>query len=536
MRVFFIILFFSIHSFAQENSIPNDGVSPDEFDIIITNGRILDGTGNSWYRADIGISRGKIIRIGSMEDQHAKKIIDANNQLVAPGFIDVHTHIEQDEVRNPTADNFIYDGVTTVITGNCGESKVDLENYFATLDSLHTSINIASLIGHNDIRKSVMGSANRFATEEELQKMEHLVEQAMKDGAVGFSTGLIYVPGTYAPTPEIIRLARIAAKYRGVYATHMRSESDEVTAAIEEALLVGREANIPVQISHFKVGGQPRPGRSHATLSMIENARRSGIEVTIDQYPYTASSTSLNSLLPSEILEGGRDSTIARLLDKTVEKDVIERMVKRLKQRGKKHYDYAVVTNYKFDSTLNGKSIEEINKIRGNKRKAKQEARTILEMVKNGGAGMVFHGMWEEDVKNIMQYPFNMIASDASIRIFGEGVPHPRGYGSNGRVLSKYVRDEKIITLEEAVRRMTSLPARKFNLKQRGLILEGHFADIIIFDENTISDQSTYSNPHAYTKGISTVIVNGQIVVDKGKHLGTRSGIVIRNLESGPGD
>lgn len=529
MRILIFILLFSIRAFGQEDQFLNPVVGTVQYDLIIINGRILDGTGNSWYRADIGISHGKIIRIGSLGDHHAKKIIDAKNQLISPGFIDVHTHIEGDELKNPTADNFIYDGVTTVITGNCGESKTDLGKYFAMLDSLKPSVNIASLIGHNDIRKAVMGTVNRFATEEELQKMEQLVEQAMKDGAVGFSTGLIYVPGTYTPTHEIIRLARIASKFGGVYATHMRSESDEIIAAIEEALIVGRDANIPVQISHFKVGGQPRPGRSHTTLSMIENARTAGIEVTIDQYPYTASSTSLNSLLPSEILEGGRDSTISRLSDKTVEKEVIDRMIKRLKQRGKKHYDYAVVTNYKFDTTLNGKSILEINRLRGKKRKAKYEARTILEMVKNGGAGMVFHGMWEEDVKFIMKYPFNMIASDASIRIFGEGVPHPRGYGSNGRVLSKYVREEKIITIEEAVRRMTSLPARKFHLGQRGLILEGHVADIIIFDENTISDQSTYSNPHAYTKGISTVIVNGQLVVENGRHLGTRSGTVIRN-------
>lgn len=528
MRILFTILFFSQLVFGQKTDRSNQPADSIGYDIIIINGRILDGTGNSWFRSSIGVYNGKIIKIGTIETSNAKKIIDAKNQVIAPGFIDVHTHIEQDEVRNPTAENFIYDGVTTVITGNCGESNVELAKYFSLLDSLHTSINVASLIGHNDVRKKVMGTANRFATEEELKQMELLVEKAMKDGAVGFSTGLIYVPGAYAPTPEIIRLARVAAKYGGVYATHMRSESDGITSAIEEALMIGRDANIPVQVSHFKVGGQPKPGRSLETLAMIEKARKSGIEVTIDQYPYTASSTSLNSLLPSGILEGGRDSIIARLSDKTVEKELIVQLMKKLRQRGKRHYDYAVVTNYKFDTTFNGRSIEEINKSKGNKHKAKYEARLILEMVKHGGAGMVFHGMWEDDVKHIMKYPYNMIASDASIRIFGEGVPHPRGYGSNGRVLSKYVREEKLITLEEAVRRMTSLPARKFNIKQRGLLLEGYFADIIIFDENNISDQSTYSNPHAYTKGISTVLVNGQLVVENGKHLGTRSGTTLR--------
>ena len=526
---FLILLCLFNQVIAQVNTGNVPSISSN-YDLIITNGRILDGTGNSWYRADIGIRGKRIAFIGhiSTPQSAAARVIDAKGQVVSPGFIDVHTHIEEDEARNPTTDNFIHDGVTTVITGNCGSSKLDLGNYFRYLDSLKLSINVASLIGHNDVRKSVMGTANRPPSPAEMEKMESLVEKAMKDGAAGLSTGLIYVPGTYSTTPEITGLARVAAKYNGVYATHMRSESDSVLEAIGEALEIGKEASIPVEISHFKVGGQRKPGMSIRTLQLVEEARARGIDVTIDQYPYTASSTSLNSLLPAWVLEGDKTTIRSRLEEETTRKAVIAEMLIRLKRRGRKHYDYAVVTNYPFDTGFNGRSIEQINRLMGKRHSRKQEARTILSMVINGGAQMVFHGMWEEDVRRIMQYPFNITGSDASIRIFGEGVPHPRGYGSNARVLAKYVREEKLISLEEAVRRMTSLPARKFHLKDRGLLLEGYYADLIIFDENNIRDESTYTNPHAYSKGVSYVIVNGQLVVEEGKHLGTRSGETLR--------
>lgn len=503
-----------------------------DFDILIINGRILDGTGNSWYYGDLGIRDGKIAEIGRLQGRTSARTIDASNKIVSPGFIDVHTHIEGDERRNPTADNFIYDGVTTVITGNCGESALNIGAYLSMIDSLQPSVNVASLVGHNTIRQGVMGNANRSATPEEQLKMESLVEEAMKAGAVGLSTGLIYIPGTYAPSEEIIQLAKVASKYNGLYATHMRSEGDSVLPAIHEALRIGREAEIPVQISHFKVGGQPRAGRSVHTLKAVMDAREEGIDVTIDQYPYTASSTTLSSLIPSYILADGRDSVRSRLADPSIRKKAIEEMVARLRKRGLKHFNYAVVTNFRADTTFNGKSIEEINRLRGKKHKAKKEAETILDMMIEGGAGMVFHGMWEEDVRRIMQYPYNMVASDASIRIFGQGVPHPRGYGSNAKVLSEYVRDEKIITLEEAVRRMTSLPASKFKLEKRGLLLPGYYADILVFDPGAVKDHSTFTLPHAYSTGFDTIIVNGKEVVKDGKHLGTRNGKTIRNINS----
>jgi len=305
----------------------------------------------------------------------------------------------------------------------------------------------------------------------------------------------------------------------------MRDEADSVVQAIQEALTIGMQANIPVEISHFKVGGQQNWGRSKQTLQMVKDARSQGVDVTIDQYPYTASSTSLSTMIPEEILADGNDSINARLLRPEVRKIVIDQMLRKLKNRKLKHFSYAVVASHRADSTYNGKSIEEINLMKGKKHKAKEEAETVIELMLKGGAGMVFHGMSEGDVKQIMQYPYNMFASDAGIRQYKQGVPHPRGYGTNARVLAKYVRDEKIISLEEAIRRMTSLPAQKFQLKERGLLKEGMAADIVIFNDKEIQDMATFEDPHQYSKGFKYVIVNGKMVVENGMHMGVKSGV-----------
>jgi len=497
-------------------------------DLILQNGRILDGTGNSWYKSNIAISNGKIQAIGKLNGWTATRTIDVQNQIIAPGFIDVHTHIEGEEKKNPLAENFILDGVTTVVTGNCGLGQTNISRYFSMLDSLHTSINVATLIGHNDVRKAAMGSANRLPSESEMQRMEQIVEDAMKSGAVGFSTGLIYIPGTYSKTEEVVRLAKVAAKYNGVYASHIRNEGDSVAPAIREAINIGKEAVIPVEISHFKVSGQQNWGRSTETIAMVEAARAEGQDVTIDQYPYTASSTSLSTLLPDWVLADGSDSIKARLSRPEIKERVIKHMITNLKKRSLKHFSYTVVAYYKADTTYNGKSIEDINVGNGNPHKVQAEAETIISMMMQGGASMVFHGMSEKDVSNIMKIPFNMIASDAGIRILGSGNPHPRGYGTNARVLGKYVREKKIISLEEAIRRMTTLPARKFNIENRGIIREGAIADIVVFDENTVTDMATFEQPHQLSTGFSYVLVNGQVTVDQGKHIGTRAGKVIR--------
>lgn len=495
-----------------------------DFDLIIRNGRIIDGTGNSWYRSDIGIRNGQIIRIGKLQQAKGSREIDAKGMIVAPGFIDVHAHIESGIFARPTADNYLFDGVTTVVTGNCGGSESDIPLFFHRIDSAGSSINVATLIGHNTVRSAVMGRDNRQPTAEEQSKMELMVEKAMQEGAVGLSTGLIYVPGTYAKTEEVIGLAKAAAKYNGVYASHIRNEESQVTQAIEEAINVGRMANIPVQISHFKVGGKANWGRSTQTIAMIEEARKQGWDVTIDQYPYTASSTNLGVRLPSWAIAGTNDSIRARINNPVMRKQIIEEMLSEIRRYNFKNYSFAVVANYSADTTYNGKNISEINRLMGRKPKAKEEAETILDMMDKGGAQMIYHTMNEKDVQYIMKYPFNMSGADAGVPIPGKSVPHPRAYGTNARVLGKYVREEKIMTLEEAIRRMTSLAAQKFHLKDRGLLKEGMAADIVIFDENEVRDQATFENPHQYSTGFQFVIVNGQVEIDLGRHTGIKNG------------
>jgi N-acyl-D-amino-acid deacylase len=519
-RIFIILLLLTaINGFAQQH-----------FDIILKNGKIIDGTGNPWFYGDVGIIKNKIISVGDLSKDKAKRTINASGLIIAPGFIDVHTHIEGDEKKTPTADNFLYDGVTTVITGNCGTSNVDLGKYFKQLDSIKLSVNVGSLIGHNDVRQAVLGEKAITPDAAQLQKMQALVQQAMRDGAMGFSTGLIYTPGIYSKTDEVIALAKSAAKYNGIYTSHMRNESDKIFEAIDEAIDVGRQANMRLEISHFKVG-LPNWNKSDQMIAMVEKARAEGLDVTVDQYPYTASSTTLNVLLPDWLLDGGRDSVMKRLNDSAIHQKVVAEMIKDMKRRGRAHFDYAVVAHCDGDSSFNGKNIMQINILKGRESTIPNEIETILDITRIGSASMVFHGMNEDDVENILKYPLAMVASDSGIRQFGSGVPHPRGYGSNARVLGYYVREKHVITLQDAIRKMTSLPAQKFQIKDRGLIKPGMFADIVIFDAGTVKDESTFEHPHAYSTGFKYVLVNGCVTVDNFKHNGTRNGAILR----GPG-
>jgi N-acyl-D-amino-acid deacylase len=493
-------------------------------DVLIRNGRIIDGTGNSWYYGDVAVKDGKIVATGRLNNYTAAKTIDATGLIVAPGFIDVHGHIEGGIFERPTADNYIYDGVTTVVTGNCGGSSGNLLNFLNRIDSLKPSINVATLFGHNTVRMQVMNRENRAPSAEEQLKMESLVEQAMKDGAVGISTGLIYIPGTFAKTEEVVGLAKAAGKYQGIYASHIRNEESKASEAINEAINIGKEAKVPVQISHFKIGGKANWGKSNMILDIIKQARNEGWDVTIDQYPYTASSTNLGVRLPDWAFAGGNDSLLSRLRNPAIRAQIKGEMLAQLKKYNFKNYSYCVVAYHGADTSYNGKSISEINKLKGRKGKARFEAETIMDMVEKGGAQMVYHSMNEEDVKYIMRYPFCMAGADAGVPTPGRSMPHPRGYGTNARILGKYVREEKIISLEEAIRRMTSLAAQKFQLKDRGLIHAGMAADIVIFNENEVNDRATFLQPHQYSTGFKFVMVNGQLVIEQAKHTGARSG------------
>jgi N-acyl-D-amino-acid deacylase len=496
------------------------------YDLLITNARIVDGAGNPWFRGSIAVRDGVIVKVGRIENAAAKQTIDAKNQIVAPGFIDVHGHVEN-IYNNPNAENFIRMGVTSLVTGNCGGSTTDVKGFLERLNEKPIAVNLGTLIAHGSVRSKIMGLDNRAPTVEEQIKMNALVEQSMKDGALGLSTGLIYLPGTFAKTEEVVELAKVAARHGGVYATHMRDEGEEVVKAIEESIKIGELANIPVEISHFKISSKRLWGKSPATIGLVEAARRRGLSVTIDQYAYTASSTSLDSRMPSWAIAGGREEGRKRLADKTIREKVVKEIKEDLRKKDFKDFSFAYVAEYRANPAYNGKNIAEITQIARNSKKLDEQIEQIIEMYEKGGAGMVYRVMSEDDVRNIMRQPFTMIASDSSVRDFGSGFPHPRGYGNNARVLAGYVREMKVITLEDAIRKMTSLPAQTFGLKDRGLIREGFAADLVIFDENTVADKSTFEQPHQYSEGFSSIIVNGKLVFDGAKMTGELPGAAL---------
>jgi N-acyl-D-amino-acid deacylase len=498
-----------------------------DYEVLIRNARVIDGSGNAWFRADIGVKDGHIAAIGKLDQATAARTIDARDRIVAPGFIDAHVHVEGNIERNPRADNFVLDGVTTVITGNCGSSELDLAGWFDKIQKLGLGINVASLAGHNSIRREVMGAANRQATPEEIRKMQALVDRSMRDGAVGFSTGLEYVPGTYADTAEIVALAKAAAAHGGVYTSHMRNEGIHEIEAITETVNIGREAGMPVEISHLKIDRRRVWGASDQSLALIEKFRREGVDVVADQYPYDRASTNLGIRLPSWALADGKIKE--RLADHATRRKIAEEMTHMLADMGESDYSFATVARFTPTPAYEGKTISEINTMKGRTPGVENEIETIFDLMTAGGASMTYRLMSEADIERIMRYPFTAIASDGGVQELGAGNPHPRSYGTNARVLGEYVRVRAVLTLEDAVRRMTSLPARTFSLSDRGLIREGMAADLVIFDPARIEDKATYTKPHQYSQGFDFVLVNGKFVVDEGKLTNARPGQTLRH-------
>ncbi|MEO7672535.1 MAG: D-aminoacylase [Pyrinomonadaceae bacterium] len=504
-------------------SLPLFAQMGESYDLVITNARIVDGTGNPWFRGSIAIKNGRIAKVGRMDTSTSKRTIDAKGQVVAPGFIDVHAHTE-DIFDNPTAENFIRMGVTSLITGNCGGSTTDVAEFLGRFKTKPLAANLGTLIAHGSVRSKVMGLDDRAPTAEEQSQMNAMVEKGMRDGAVGLSTGLIYIPGTFAKTEEVVELAKAASKYGGTYASHIRDEGTEVVKAINEAINIGEQANMPVEISHFKISSKALWGESPTTIGLVKAARSRGLAVTIDQYAYTASSTSLDSRIPSWAIAGGREAGKKRLADPETRKKVFMEMKEDLKKKEFKDFSFAYVASSRANPEFNGKNIAEITQMVKGKKKVGAQIEQILEMYEKGGAQMVYRVMSENDVQNIMREPFTMIASDSCVRQFGSGVPHPRGYGNNARVLGRYVRELKIVSLEDAIRKMTSLPAQTFGLRDRGQIREGFAADIVIFDETKVADKATFEAPHQYAEGFLTIIVNGELVFDGVKMTGKMSG------------
>ncbi|MCE5306621.1 MAG: D-aminoacylase [Acidobacteriales bacterium] len=499
-----------------------------DYNMIIRNARVVDGTGNPWFRADVGVKDGRIAVVGNLSRASAERVIDARDRVLAPGFIDGHTHLEGDIEKIPFADNYVRDGVTTIVTGNCGDSEVDVAAWFAKLEKIGLGINLATLAGHNDIRIHVMGRAERHATPDELAGMREVVEKAMRDGAVGFSTGLIYIPGTYSSTEEVVELAKAASKYDGIYASHIRDEGAKVLAAIEEAASVGRAAGMRVELSHFKIDNRKHWGESDKSIALVEKFRREGVDVTVDQYPYGRSSTNLGITLPSWALADGKEKIRQRLADPATRQRIAREMKQMLKAKGHKDYSYAMVSSCPFDKTLEGKTIPEIAILKHGKKKLDRQIQTILDLMEKDWVGMVYQSMSIKDVERILRYPNTSVISDGGVREFGAGKPHPRSYGSRARVLAEFVRNRNTITLEDAVRKMTSLPARVYGFRDRGMVREGFCADLVLFDPARVQDKATYENPHQYSEGFDLVLVNGQPVVENDKLTLVRAGRILR--------
>ena len=498
-----------------------------KYDLVIKGGKIIDGSGNPWYCADIGIKGDRIAKIGRIKEK-GKRTIDARGLIVCPGFIDIHTHTDRNILEHPTADNYVRQGVTTVLGGNCGGSHYPIGEFLKKVEREGISINFATLVGHNTIRELVMDMEARPPTSEELSRMKEMVARAMEEGAMGLSTGLKYLPGAYAKTEEVIELARVVARYGGFYATHMRDEGLKVVDSVKETIRIAEEAGIRAEISHHKVTSVDKWGVSKETLKLISQARARGVEVSLDQYPYPATSTGISVLIPAWAREGGKEKFRERVarpkLRAKMEREIAYNIVH---DRGGADLTNVVIASCRFDPSLEGKNLKEITEEKGLAPTPENGAKVVIDIELAGGASCIFHCLSEKDIKRIMQFPLTMIITDGSFVTFGKGVPHPRNYGTFPRVLARYVRKKKWLTLPDAIRKMTSLPAMMMRLERRGLITPGFYADITIFDPEKVEDKATFLKPHQYPVGILYVVVNGKLVIDREKHTGARPGRVI---------
>src|SRR5580700_6162746 len=535
--------------------------SPRPFDLIITNGHIIDGTGSPWYSADVGIRDGKIAAIGNLAAASRARTIDAAGKVVAPGFIDMLGQSELSILVEPRLPSKIYQGITSEITGEGGSIaplndaiiQVDLpgyehykitpdwrtfRQYFARLEKQGMGINLASYVGATQVRRMVLGDDDRQPTPEQLEQMKALVRDAMKDGAVGVSTALEYAPAPYAKTDELIALAAEGGKFGGIYSTHMRNESDSVLEAIDEALRIGREAHVPVEIWHLKVAGKNNWGRMPEVVAKINAARAAGADVTADTYAYTAWFNDFSAFIPPWAHDGGAAKLVERLKDPATRARIRQDMLTPSKDwdnewqeiPGPEAIMIGVVQNPKM-LALEGKRLSEIAKLWN-----KDPIDALFDfLIEDPNTGVAVFGMSEPDVTVALEQPWVAIDNDSSGTspegILGQEHPHPRAYGTFPRILRKYVREEKALTLEDAIRKFSALPAQRLHFTYRGVLKAGLWADVVIFDPVTVRDLATFDNPNQLSEGMDYVLVNGIPVIDQGKMTGALPGKVLR----GPG-
>ncbi len=525
---------------------------------IIRNASVIDGTGGSAFKADVQITGDKITEVGRLEDDDAGHIVDASGLTLTPGFIDMHSHADFSLPLIPTADSLVYQGITTVVIGQCGlspaplldetreavvgalgmffgetvsaipwEKWATLADYLDYLSRKGVAVNVVPLVGQGTIRASVMGFEAGRADSGQMSRMKKEVTHALDQGAFGLSTGLIYPPGSFTSTEELIELARLAGERKRFYFSHVRGESETLLDAVAEAIRIGRETGTSVQISHFKAAQKENWDKSQQALEMIKQARAQGLDISADLYPYTAGSTALATLLPEWAHVGGPQETLSRLKDPVTRKKLQADM-----QAGgfakDVTWDNVLITSSPANTSYQGRSMAELaaeTDQTGYDRLFDALLETRLNM------GMVLFGMSEENRKNELKFAAMMIGTDGlGMAIDGpmaKGVPHPRSYGAFPRVLARYVRELDVITLEDAVHRMTGMAAAKLRLSNRGLVKPGYAADLVLFDPQTITDKATYANPHQYAQGISHVFVNGKPIVEQANHTGMRPGIVL---------
>jgi N-acyl-D-amino-acid deacylase len=508
--------------------------TPPTFDLVLRGVTLVDGEARTMIHGNLGIRDGRIAALGEFAVANGTPVLELAGLCVSPGFIDVHTHVDSDIVREPLCQNFLRMGVTTIVTGNCGSSVPDLAAHFERLEKGGIGLNYGSLVGHGTVRTAVLGTQNRAPDAAELQRMMDLVEAGMRAGAFGLSTGLIYVPGTYAGRAELSALAAVAGRYGGLYASHMRNEGNNVLDAIDEALAIGAAASVPVHISHIKCTGKPNHGRSAEVLAVLQKARADGVRVTADQYAYDASSTGLDVLFPSAELDVGREQFAARLRDDSEFRAKIHRaLVTKMDEVGFGDFSYARIASAKADAELNGLLLSEAaqKRLQRSDRDAQADmAIALYEASPTARVGMVYHTMAEQDVERFMREDWIAVASDAGIRAeVNVDRPHPRGSGNNPRVLGHYVRERGVTDLPTAIFKMTSLPASIFGLQDRGELRVGAFADLVVFDPAKIVDHATFAEPLRHPEGIRMVFVNGEIAVNEDQLTGVRAGRVLRH-------
>jgi N-acyl-D-amino-acid deacylase len=527
------------------------------FDILIVNGTILDGSGEPGFKADVGITGDRIAAVGRLRHRPAARTVDAAGLYVTPGFMDIHTHSDESVVLNPFMESKIRQGVTLEVGGNCGESPAPLlgeavpaarkvlarygyeldwatmDEYLRRVEAGGISNNFATLVGNGTLRTSVMGGVMREPTAADMFRMRRLLADSMRAGAWGLSSGLIYPPSSYAGTRELVQLAKVAARFRGIYATHIRNESECLLEAVAEAIAIGEQARIPVEIAHHKAAGRAYWGTVKESLALIASARQRGVRVTCDQYPYTASNTGLSVVIPDWAHEGGADKMVERLRDPDTRARIAAEM--REARPGWENvtlhsgWRNILISSAEHHRELEGKTALEVAQLWG---QDPAEAAMDLLIAEEGSVGVCIFSMCEEDVQTVMRAPFVMVGSDASAKApygpLSEGKPHPRAYGTFPRVLGRYVRDLGVLSWEEAVRKMTSAPAAKLGIARRGLLQVGNFADVVVFDPATVADRGTFVDPHLYPAGIEYVLVNGIVTIERGEHTGALAGRVLR--------